>query len=435
MTPLRSALLRASLLALALPVRALAQAPAPSPSPSPSPSPAPAPPATAVPIPSEDPPVSDWEPMAGGRPVPSSLAPPAVGQTGIRLPAWLVTFRLRETYEDNPLFEEGGAEEDTFIDNAAVSLARTFRGSRGFATLFGSGNGTRYHSDSDLNRFGWGAGVAVSQRLAPRTTFVLGQEVVSAYTRDAALLSGGAVLLPLAWTLSSHGAAEISHQTSARTSLAANVRYDRVDFPDEELPDGSELAVGARFTTRVSATDGIDLVYVHQRNMLGSDMQPAHSVHAAWTGTRGTNFAFGLGAGATYLPATELTEDEVAPFGFAEGNLRGRRGALSVRYSRSVSQAFGLGRVREGDLVSVGVTQALATWVSVFGHYGYGLSHDVFDPTFEYEAQGYEGGLRFSLGGGLGLTAAYGRRQSSTGDAPAVESAAAHLSLTYSKGF
>ena len=115
--------------------------------------------------------------------------------------------------------------------------------------------------------------------------------------------------------------------------------------------------------------------------------------------------------------------------------MRGRQGSLSARYSRSVSQAFGLGRVREGDLVSVALGRDLATWVSVFAHYGYGRSHDVFDPTFVFEAQGYEGGLRFSLGGGLGLTAAYGRRRSSTGDEPAVESGAAHLSLTYAKGF
>ena len=431
MTPLRSALLRASLLALALPVRALAQAPAPSPSPSPTP----APPVEVAPVPAEDPPVSALEPPASGRPLPDALVTRASGTSGVRLPDWMVTLRLRETWEDNPLFEAGGSEEDTFIDNAAMTLSRTFRGSRGELTLNGSGNGTRYHYDSDLNRFGWGAGMAASQRLGPRTVFVMSEQVVSAYTRDAALVSGGGVLLPLTSTFTSHGAAEISRQTSTRTSLAANVRYDRVDFPEEDLPDGAELALGARFSTRVSAADAIDLVYVHQRNTLGSEVQPAHSVHAAWNGSRGTHFAFGLAAGATYLPATERTEEEAVPFGMAEGTVRGRQGSLSARYSRSVSQAFGLGRVREGDLVSVALGREFASWVSVFAHYGYGRSHDVFDPTFVFEAQGYEGGLRFSLGGGLGLTAAYGRRQSSTGDEPAVESGAAHLSLTYAKGF
>jgi hypothetical protein len=431
MTSLRSALLRASLLALALPAGALAQTPAPSPSPTPSP----APPVEVAPVPSEDPPVSAGGPPSGGRPFPAAPASLAAGQGGVRLPDWLVTFRLRETWEDNPRFEEGGSEEDTFIDNAALSLSRTFRGSRGHLALTGSGNGARYHSDSDLSRFGWGAGIAASQRLGPRTLFVLSEQVVSAYTRDATLLSEGGVLLPLARTRTSHGAAELSRQTSARTSLAANVRYDRVDFPEEDLPDGAEIALGARFTGRVSATDGIDLVYVHQRSMLGSETQPAHSMHVAWNGMRGSRFAFGLGAGATYLPATERTDEQVAPFAFVEGTVRGRRGTLSTRYSRSVSQAFGLGRVREGDLVSVAVNRGLAGWVSVFAHYGYGRSHDVFDPSFVFEAQGYEGGLRFSLGGSLGLTAAYGRRRASIGDAPAVESGAGHLALTYAKGF
>jgi hypothetical protein len=432
MIPLRSALFRASLLALAWPAWAQAQTPAPSPSPSPTP----APPVEAAPVPAEDPPVSALEPAVSGRPLPDALVARASDASTVRLPDWMVTLRLRETWEDNPLFEEGGAPQDTFIDNAALSLSRTFRGSRGELTLNGSGNGTRYHYDSDLNRVGWGAGIAASQRLGPRTVFAVSEQVVSAYTRDAALLSGGGVLLPLARTLTSHGAAELSRQTSTRTSLAANVRYDRVDFPDEDLPDGAELALGARFSTRLSASDAIDLVYVHQRNTLvGTETQPAHSVHAAWNGTRGTRFAFGLGAGATYLPATDRTEDDVAPFGLVEATVRGRQGSLSARYSRSVSQAFGLGRVREGDLVSVALNRTLAGAVSLFAHYGYGRSHDLFDPSFVFEAQGYEGGLRVALGSGLGLTAAYGRRRSSTGDAPTVESAAAHLALTYAKGF
>lgn len=431
MTSLRCALLRASLLSLALPAGARAQAPVPSPSPSPTP----APPVQAAPVPAEDPPVSAFEPTASGRPLPEAAAARAVAGTGVRLPDWMVTLRLRETWEDNPLFEEGGSQQDTFIDNAALSLARTFRGQRGHLTLTGSGNGTRYHYDSDLSRMGWGAALAASHRLGPRTLFVLSEQVVSAYTRDAALVSGGGVLLPLARTRTSHGAAEISRQTSARTTLAANVRYDRVDFPEEDLPDGAELALGARFGARVSATDGLDLVYVHQRNSLGDETQPAHSLHAAWTGTRGTRFSFGLGGGATYLPATGRTDDQVAPFAFAEGAVRGRQGSLSARYSRSVSQAFGLGRVREGDLVSVALARSLASWASVFAHYGYARSHDVFDPAFLFEAQGYEAGLRLGLGGSLGLTASYGRRRASTGDDPAVESAAAHLSLTYAKGF
>ena len=79
--------------------------------------------------------------------------------------------------------------------------------------------------------------------------------------------------------------------------------------------------------------------------------------------------------------------------------MSGRHGSLSARYSHSVSQALGLGRVREGDIVSVGASRSLTTWVSVFAHYGYSLSHDVFDPTFVFDAQGYEAGLRFPLAG------------------------------------
>ena len=426
-----SAWLRASVLALALPARALAQAPAPSPSPSPTP----APPVEAAPIPAQDPPVSGLEPAASGRPLPDALVARATAASAVRLPDWMVTFRLRETWEENPRFEAGGSEEDTFIDNAAVSLSRTFRGARGELTLSGSGTGTRYHYDSELNRIGWDAGLSASQRFGPRTTFLLSERVVSAYNRDAALVSSAGVLLPLARTLTSYGAAELSRQTSARTSVAANVRYDRVNFPEEEFPDGAELALGARFTTRISAADAIDLVYVHQRNTLGSETQPGHSVHAAWNGSRGTRFVFGLAAGATYLPATDGTENEVAPFFLVDGTVRGRQGALSARYSRSVSQAFGLGRVRDGQLVSVALSRALAGPLSVFAHYGYGRSHDVFDPTFVFSSQGYEGGLRFALGTELGLTAAYGRRRSSTGSEPVAESAAVHLSLTYAKGF
>ena len=317
-----------------------------------------------------------------------------------------------------------------------MTLSRTFRGSRGELTLSGSGNGTRYHYDSDLNRFGWGAGIGASQRLGPRTVFVMSEQVVSAYTRDAALVSGGGVLLPLTSTFTSHGAAEISRQTSTRTSLAANVRYDRVDFPEEDLPDGAELALGARFSTRLSAADAIDLVYVHQRNTLGSE------VAARPLGARGVERLARHALRLRSRRRRHLPSGHGA-HGGGRGPLRdGRRRRCADARARCPRATRGPSARRSASAASARATSSRwrSTATSRPGspssrHYGYGRSHDVFDPTFVFEAQGYEGGLRFSLGGGLGLTAAYGRRQSSTGDEPAVESGAAHLSLTYAKGF
>ena len=382
----------------------------------------------------EAPVVSGEQPPAGGRPLAGMEPPPVEGEVS-RLPPWLLTVRLRESYQENPRFVEGENEENTFVDSGGVTLSRAFRGSRGRLTLHGNGNGVRYHDDSDLNRFGWAAGMDAVQRFTARTTLSLSEEVVSAYTRESSLLTGGGVLLPLARTLSTHGAVEVAHQPSARNTIAVNARYDSVDFPEEDLPNGSELALGARFSRQLSTTGSLDLIYVHQRSMLEAYTQPAHSLHLGWTGTSGPRFSFYLAGGATYLPETNLTPSEWAPFATVEGAFNGRHGSLSGRYSHSVSQALGTGRVREGDMASVGVGRDLATWATVFAHYGYSRSEDVFDPTFVFEAHGWDAGVRFGLTRGLSLTAAYVQRRATEGDEPATLSDSAHLTLAYSKGF
>jgi hypothetical protein len=378
--------------------------------------------------------VSGERPPAGGRPLAGMAAPPAEGQT-VRLPPWLLTLRVRESYQENPRFEEGGQDQNTFVDSGGVTLSRAFRGSRGQLTLSGNANGAHYHSDSDLNRVGWVGGLAAVHRFTPRTTFTLSEEVVSAYTRETAVLTGGGVLLPLARTLSTHGAVEIAHQPSTRNTIAVNARYDSVEFPEDDLPDGSELALGARFSRQLSATGSLDLIYVHQRSMLETRTQPAHSLHLGWSGTSGPRFSFYLAGGATYLPETEVTPDEWAPFGVVEAAWNGRHGGLSARYSHSVSQALGTGRVREADLASVGASRTLTNWATVFAHYGYSRSEDVFDPTFVFDAQGWEAGLRFALTRDLSLTGAYVQRRSTTREEAATLSDSAHLSLAYSKGF
>jgi hypothetical protein len=363
------------------------------------------------------------------------MAPPPVEGQVARLPPWLLTVRLRESYQENPRFVEGEEDEDTFVDSGGVTLSRAFRGSRGQLTLFGNGNGVRYHEDSDLNRVGWAAGLDAVHRFTPRTTFSLSEQVVSAYTRESPVLTGSGVLLPLARTLSTHGAVELAHQASGRSTIAVNARYDSVDFPEDDLANGSELALGARFSRRLSATGSLDLIYVHQRSMLEDYTQPSHSLHLGWSGTSGPRFTFYLAGGATYLPETDRTASEWAPFGQAEMSFNGRHGTLSGRYSHSVSQALGTGRIREGDMVSVGVSRALTTWMTPFAHYGYSRSEDVFDPAVVFNAHGWEAGLRFGLTRDLSLTAAYVQRRATEGDDPATLSDSAHLTLAYSKGF
>ncbi|HET9313953.1 MAG TPA: hypothetical protein VFQ51_00125 [Vicinamibacteria bacterium] len=418
------------------PARLYAQAPAPSPSPSPTPFPSPSPSAEPSPPPRlpEAPIVSGQQPPAGGRPL-ADMAPPSSQGQFVRLPPWLLTVRLRESYLENPRFEAGSQDENTFVDSGGVTLSRFFRGSRGQLALTGNANGAHYHVDDTLNRFGWSAGLAGTHRFTPRTTFLLSEEVVSAYTRETALLTGGGVLLPLARTLSTHGAVEVAHQASTRNTLAVNARYDTVDFEDAALAEGRELALGARFGRQLSATGSLDMTYVHQRSMLETRTQPAHSLHLGWTGTSGPRFAFYLAGGATYLPATDVTTEEWAPYAAVEGAFNGRHGSFSVSYSHSVSQALGTGRVREADLVSAGASRSLATWATVFAHYGYSRSEDIFDPTYVFDAQGWEGGLRFGLTRDLTLTAAYVQRRSTTTGAAETVSDSAHLSLAYSKGF
>jgi hypothetical protein len=341
---------------------------------------------------------------------------------------------LREAWDENPYFEPL-ATDATLVDNASMRLSRSFRRSRSFLTLSGAGSGTRYHDISDLDRFSWSAGLSAAHRFTPRTFFSLFEDFNAAYSTSDELLAGSGVLLPLVRTWTSRGGAELSHDLNSRVSLAASVRYDRVDFEESTLVEGSELGLGARASRRLGATDSVDLIYVYQRSLVDQTTLPVHNVHLAWNGTHGNRYSFGLGAGLSYLDARGDADDVVEPFGFAAGTLRGRFGMLQAQYSRSVSQAFGLGRIRVANLVSVGASRDLTRWLTASGTYGYGHSRDVLDPDFLAESQAYEASLRFALARTLRLVATYGWRQSETTGSLEASGAIASVSLLYEKGF
>lgn len=367
----------------------------------------------------------------GGGP---AAPPPAKEEGPVR---WTLGLRAQERWEDNPGFVTTG--QSSFVTRGGLDVSRTWRSPRGELSVRGEGEATEYHSLPDLSRFMYAGGLAGQYRVSPRFS-IAGEQVYSvANALDSAPLRDAGLLLPQVRTETLTSRLSFNAAVTSETTFTGEARYDRFQFDSETLVDGEALVAGGTLSHRLGerSSAGLSYSFVDNRTQ-GVDSQ-VQVLRTVWGTRLSPHWNLGASAGVSRLTLPDA--DAVwNPAGGVDLTGQYPRSEVSLRYSHSISQAFGLGQERVLDYVSAGLSRRLSRRFSVRADGSYGLSRDPEGDAFRIHTVSASGALRVTLTRELGLTLGGGFNRSSEPvgavvGGPPVRTASALVGLVWDKAW
>src|SRR5262249_32007221 len=145
-----------------------------------------------------------------------------------------------------------------------------------------------------------------------------------------------------------------TYSLSPRTEGRGELRSEYVSFESARLQGGSTVTSRGAIRRQIGRSQNARVTQEDQHLSTKGGGTTVVSLLGTWEGALAGGLSIDAAAGAQlYRPFDAVTE-RVTPS--ASVALRGqwqRRTTLGARYSRSVNQAFGFGRVRLADAVSV----------------------------------------------------------------------------------
>jgi hypothetical protein len=125
----------------------------------------------------------------------------------------------------------------------------------------------------------------------------------------------------------------------------------------------------------------------------------------------------------------------LSPIGDVQLAATSRRSQLILRYSRTVDQAFGLGRDRLADVVGASASRTLARAVQFTAGATWSWSKDPLDEAFRFTTVRYETDLRWAFARDLALDAGYlySRNTDGASGPGSVDSHAINLGIRYAR--
>jgi hypothetical protein len=320
-------------------------------------------------------------------------------------------------------------DDSAFGNTLTAGVSYLQRSRHGQFSFSGGGAYRQYYSDSDLNRFNGNAGLGLSQRLSSTTNFLLRDTFDTAYARDQAFLTESGLLLPQVRTLTNRAFIGLTQQLAPLWRAGVNVRHEHVDFDAPELVDGGQLSGSVNFARQVATASTVALSYEVRRSAyVDSPALITHTVSASWAGRLGPRWNAAAAAGASRLVGITWT-----PYIAADLSARLRNGSLMMRYSRSVSEAYGLGQARVADLFSFNLSRVLSRRFDLVAGYAFGLSSDPQGDAFRFKTHSFSGVLVAKLTRALTLSGAYVWTLQTQGDVGDIRSQGVTFSLAYGR--
>jgi hypothetical protein len=254
--------------------------------------------------------------------------------------------------------------------------------------------------------------------VSPHTNFQLTQAFSSTLTGYSTVLAETGLVLPQALVHRLGTTGSLSHQLSPKTSLAANIQYERNTFPNGELVDGSEFGIGVSATRRLSANHSVSASYNYESSSALGQRLGRNVLLGGWSGTLRPRLTASATLGIVNYETSVAGDRQTSPQGSATLAWRYPRWNFDVRYGRSVSQAFGLGRDRLADIAGLSIGRKLTKKIDLSGSYVYSLNRDPTDYNLSFTSQSYGGDLRWLFTRNFVATAGYvGRRNEPEGTA------------------
>jgi len=323
---------------------------------------------------------------------------PAYAQEDSIPPPWRLDLTAGVGYDDNIRFTPSA--ESSVSGRLRAGLTRLIRTPRLSLTLGAAGDGSVYRPFHDFNEFNYGAEVSASYLFSPRTTLRLSDSFSKSYTNDSRVLLEAGLLLPRTVARSNDAGIEVSHQISPRWAWTASGRDRFVRFDSNLLIDGSSLI--ARADLSFTPAPAFPLGFYYEFGRVTRDRRPSSDMHGAtlWGERRfrGT-MSLRVDVGAYKLVSQSVDASRVVPTGAATFAVRSTRQTVEAAAVRSVSEAFGLGRLQVRSAASLRYSRILNPWLSV----GLSALLNRSEAPSGNERQAFD---TLSLGGELGFTLA-----------------------------
>lgn len=280
--------------------------------------------------------------------------------------SWLWSTTAEQGWDSNVRYIT--QDDPDYISRINTALAVVRQGARGSLGLTASGSGILYADLNELNTFTYEFVADGRRRLTPRTSGQAGAFYRTRLSTDVI----GTLQLPilgLAFQKSGGGTVSAEHLFSTSTTGRAELGYTYVTFDTPVLVPGGALTARLqsthRYSRRASYIFGLD---VQEGRANGLPLSSQAAV-AGWQPRLGSvNLRliggvtrFSSGGPAKFLPTgTAEVRDSIGP------------GTLSAGYTRSVSQAFGIGQLlttgaatvaydfqaKRGNFVTLGASMA-----------------------------------------------------------------------------
>jgi len=269
------------------------------------------------------------------------------------------SLRLQGAYDDNVF--RTAAEVDGYIGDASAGLSYSRQSRRSSVQLEGQATAERYREFGELSRIDYAGRGALNLTVFRKTTVNLNQTYASSYTRDIPALANEGLVLPLVVANRGESTLQVGHPLSSRWRVDLDGRYERVDFPSQQLSNGEELTVFPSLQRRFGRFFSAAMGYAFQESRSGGFTDQAHGVLAGVRRRPPKGVGYLLLGGAAYLPETQAT----IGIGTGELSFNRKKDRAAARYERSIKHAFGLGRQVVSDLFSFSVSRDLARSLSL----------------------------------------------------------------------
>lgn len=364
------------------------------------------------------------------------LPRPTVSLTGWRLGA-----ELYGGWDSNALDIADGPSDYDYELGADLAWGR--QGKLG-AFGFTAEGGRRFYAEFD-ERDAWRAagGFTAGRQLSRNVVLSAAGGIRYDYTDEFLLVPELGTQLPRTKALGAFGEGELDVKLARRTLWSTKVRYEAVDFeeddegddadaPAEVLPDTRALTVRSALARRVARRDDVSLIYEFLKAKWDVETNDNHAALLGWKHGFSDTWSLELESGVSRVTAAQAERPEVQ-YLFAGGAVlaaRTDRSALSLSYRRSARPGYGTGQILYSDIVQASAQVPLGNRVELGLTGALDRSRDPFDPTYLADGSFVDVRLTTLVFRRVGLVASYRYRNREYFEEPTVSGHRVGLALT-----
>ena len=354
---------------------------------------------------------------------------PGVARGQAESQVWNLSLRLQESWHSNPSLS--ATPNKSWLNRAGAGLAYSRNTERSQLQAEVDAAAAGSFNQPQGGRFSYTGALAWTHQLAARTTLNVSDSLAATYSQGSPTLIDEGLVYPLVFNRTNRAGVALSQRLSPRTTLIVNARHDWVSFDDPALVGGSQFGAGVGLGRQLGPADDVSLGYRYRRSLTQGRENSSQDVTAGWTHRLNKTFGFNAALGASYLFSPAVNGSSWRAVGGVGVQGGWQNTTLAARYGRSVSQAFGYGFDRVADVFSLSWSRRLGRRLNASVAAAAGLNRDALDPDVKFVSQSYGVGLQHRTARRLSLSGGYSFSYSEPPGQVAHASHAVYLAASY----